>query len=507
MSTPAQQQKITAFRQYVKKMVSYAQALSVLHWDMRVKAPAKGMDSRSEVIGVLSGEHFKLMTSPEMENFLTELSEPAILESLDHVTRGTVLECKKEFERNKKIPVDRYQEFVILTSQAGTVWEEARAKNDFAMFRPYLERIVDMQLEFIDYWGSKGDNTYDTLLDMYEPDMTVAQLDEMFGILREKTVPLLQKISASPQKPDTSFLTKTFAEAEQEAFSRMIIEKIGYDFKAGRLDRSVHPFCTSFGPGDVRITTRFNPNFFSTALFGCIHEAGHAIYEQNISQDLLGTPLCDGTSMGIHESQSRFWENVVGRSLPFWKHFYKDLTAQFPSQLEGVSVEQFYRAINQVTPSLIRVEADELTYNLHIMIRYEIEKGLITKTMQVADLPQIWNEKMQEYLGVEVPDDAHGVLQDVHWSGGSFGYFPTYSLGNVYAAQFFHTMKKDLPNFNDLIENGQFGQVRSWLTDKIHQYGKLKSPNQLLQDITGELANATYLVDYLDEKYKEIYNL
>jgi len=506
MSTTTQEKRVSAFRDYVKKMVSFNQALAILHWDMRVKAPRKGMDARSELIGVLSAEHFKLSTSKELEEHLEALSEPAVLETLDPITLGTLRECKKEFERSKKLPPEKFQEFVVLTAQAGTVWEDARANNDFEMFRPYLEKIVKLQLEFVDYWGYSG-SKYDTLLDMYEPGMTVAQLDAMFATLREKTVKLVSAIADSPNQPDTSFLTKNFPESEQEAFSRYILEKIGYDFNAGRLDRSVHPFCTSFAPGDVRITTRFDPHFFNMALFGCIHEAGHAIYEQNVNPELLGTPLCDGTSMGIHESQSRYWENMVGRSLPFWKHFYSDLLKTFPAQFEGVSVEQFYRAINQVTPSFIRVEADELTYNLHIMIRYEIEKGLIDQTMEVGDLPAIWNEKMKEYLGIVPPTDREGVLQDVHWSGGSFGYFPTYSLGNVYAAQFVDVMRKEISGYDELIETGEFGPIRTWLKEKIHRHGKLKSPNELLQEITGELANATYLMDYLEKKYTEIYQL
>lgn len=506
MSTLTQEKRVATFREYVRKMVSYNQALSVLHWDMRVKAPRKGMDARSQVIGVLSGEHFRLSTSSELEEHLQALGEADTYSALDPVTQKIVDEVKKEFERSKKIPADRYQEFVILTAQAGSIWEDARAHNDFALFRPYLEKIVQFQQEFIGYWGAK-ENKYDTLLDMYEPGMTVAQLDEMFAVLRDKTVALVSAIAASPNKPDTSFLTRHFGEGEQEAFSRFILERIGYDFQAGRLDRSVHPFCTSFAPGDVRITTRFNPNDFRTALFGCIHEAGHAIYEQNINPELFGTPLCDGTSMGIHESQSRFWENMVGRSLPFWNHFFGDLVKQFPSQLAGVSVEDYYRAINQVTPSTIRVEADELTYNLHIMIRYEIEKGLIAQTMEVGDLPAIWNEKMKEYLGIVPPNDAEGVLQDVHWSGGSFGYFPTYSLGNVYAAQFAHAMKREISGYEELIASGQFAPIREWLQAKIHQFGKLKSPNELLRDVTGELTNANYLVEYLENKYKAIYRL
>ncbi|MFD2371992.1 carboxypeptidase M32 [Brevibacillus sp. GCM10020057] len=497
----------TAFRAYVKKMSSYNQALAVLHWDKATQAPRKGMEARSEVIGTLAGEQFKLATAKEMENFLAELSEPSVFAELDEITRHTVLECKKEFDRNKQIPAERYQEYVVLTSQAETIWEEAREKNDFAMFQPYLEKIVDFQLEFIEYWGHDGKNKYNTLLDLYEPGMTVEQLDAIFATLREKTVKLVAAVAESPHKPDTSFLNKHFPVAEQEAFSRFVLERIGYDFQAGRMDRSVHPFCTSFNPGDVRITTRYDENGFNSALFSCIHEAGHAMYEQNINPQLLFTPLCEGTSMGIHESQSRFWENMVGRSLPFWRGLYGDLQKAFPSQFDGVSVEAFYRAINEVTPSYIRTEADELTYNLHVMIRYEIEKGLIDRTLKVADLPAIWNERMKEYLGIEPPTDTLGVLQDVHWSGGSFGYFPTYSLGNVYAAQFAHVMQQEISGYEELIEKGEFAPIRQWLKEKIHQYGKMKSPQELVQAITGEGTNATYLMNYLEKKYTSIYKL
>ncbi|MGG0936257.1 carboxypeptidase M32 [Brevibacillus centrosporus] len=497
----------TAFRAYVKKLSSYNQAIAVLHWDKATQAPRKGMEARSEVIGTLAGEQFKLATSKEMEEFLETLSEPAALEALDEVTRHTVLECKKEYDRNKQIPAARYQEYVILTSQAETIWEEAREKDDFSLFQPYLEKIVDFQLAFIDYWGHDGKNKYNTLLDLYEPGMTVDQLDPIFTTLREKTVKLVAAIAESPNKPDTSSLKRHFPVAEQEAFSRFVLERIGYDFQAGRMDRSAHPFCTSFNPGDVRITTRYDANEFNTALFGSIHEAGHAMYEQNINPRLLFTPLCDGTSMGIHESQSRFWENMIGRSLPFWNGLYSDLQKAFPAQFDGVSVDGFYRAINEVTPSFIRIEADELTYNLHIMIRYEIEKGLINGTLKVADLPTIWNERMQEYLGVTPPTNALGVLQDIHWSGGSFGYFPTYSLGNVYAAQFAHVMEQQISGYHDLIAKGDFAPIREWLKTNIHQYGKMKSPQELVQAITGEGTNATYLMDYLEKKFSAIYQL
>jgi carboxypeptidase Taq len=336
--------------------------------------------------------------------------------------------------------------------------------------------------------------------------MTVDALDRLFGRLRERLVPLVQAISESAQ-PDIAFLDQTFAKEKQQSFGLFILEQMGFDFAAGRLDETVHPFATGLNLGDVRITTRYLKRDVVSALFGIIHEGGHALYEQNISPDLAGTPLCTGTSMGIHESQSRFWENVIGRSRPFWSRYFADLQRTFPGQFNGVAPESFYRAINRVEPSLIRIEADELTYNLHIMIRYELEKALFNGSLQVADLPAAWNEKYSEYLGVRPEQDSVGVLQDVHWSGGSFGYFPSYSLGNMYAAQFAHTMQRELPEMEADVAAGRLLPIKQWLSDKIYRFGKLRDPGELVREITGEPLNPDYLVDYLEVKYKDIYRI
>ncbi|MGG1440973.1 carboxypeptidase M32 [Brevibacillus laterosporus] len=499
-------QLATDFTTFSKKIQAYNNATAVLYWDLRTKAPKKGMDARSEVISTLSTEAFKLSTSEQMEDYLQRLTEEQTYKQLDAVTQKLVEESKKEFDLNKKIPTDRYQEYVLVTNQAENLWEEAREKNDFSLFRPYLEKIVKMKLEFINYWGPKPDK-YDTLLDQYEPGMTVKQLDQIFTLLRDKTVPLVHAINESNRRPNISFMEKHFAKADQAAFNQLVLKKIGFDFQAGRLDTSTHPFCIHFGSSDVRLTTRYDEQDFRYALWSSIHEAGHGMYEQNVNTAYNGLLLSNGTSMGVHESQSRFWENMVGRSLPFWEHFYPAAQQAFPEQFAGVALEDFYRAANLVEPSFIRTESDELTYNLHIMVRYEIEKGLINETIEVGELPQIWNKKMKEYLGVDVPSDDLGVLQDVHWSSGLMGYFPTYSLGNVYAAQFTHAMKKQLPSFDDLLRAGDFTPLNQWLRENIHQFGKMKSPQELLQHVTGEQVNASYLVDYLETKYKDLYQL
>lgn len=495
-----------SFMELVKRIKHYNSALSVLYWDLRTGAPKKGVPQRAEIIGTLSSEVFRLSTSAEMEEFLEYFERPENRNGLDRVMNGMVRECRKEFDKYKKIPAERYKEYVILTSEAESVWETAKNNNDFEMFRPYLEKIVDFNLEFIELWGYKG-NKYNTLLDFYEPGMTVDKLDLIFDGLRSRLVPLVARITESEHKPEDGFLKQHFDIQKQEKFSRYILECMGFDFEAGRLDESEHPFTTEMGIGDVRITTHYYPNDLCSAIMSSLHEGGHALYEQNISPELEGTLLCNGTSMGMHESQSRFWENIIGRSRSFWEKYYKELQEVFPEQLKEVDSESFYRAINKVEPSLIRIEADEVTYNLHVMIRYEIEKALMNREIKVSDLPEIWRAKMKEYLGVVPPDDKRGVLQDVHWAGGSFGYFPSYTLGNIYSAQIYNAAKKEIKDFDALVRQGELLKIKEWLADKIHKHGKLLEPGEILMQVTGEEINPQYLIDYLEEKYKDIYKL
>ncbi|WP_313890944.1 carboxypeptidase M32 [Psychrobacillus sp.] len=493
------------FLDYVKKIGAYQEALGVLYWDMRTGAPKKGIDQRSEVVGVLATDVFNLSTSDELKQLLDEL-EPT-LGSVDIVTKRTFEEVKKEYDMSKKIPAEEYKKFVILQSKSESVWEEAKDNNDWALFMPYLKEMVDTLKKFVIYWGVKDGNPYNVLLDQYEPGMTTEVLDKVFGELRSRIVPLLKKITESPNQPKTDFLFKHFDKAGQEAFSLEILKQLGYDFDAGRLDETVHPFETRLNGGDVRITTKYDESDFRSAVFGTIHECGHAMYDQNVGEELTGTPLANGASMGIHESQSLFYENFVGRHPKFWEQNYAKLQSYSPEQFGNVSLEDFLRAINEVKPSLIRIEADELTYALHIMIRYEIEKGLFNGDLQVEDLPAIWNAKYEEYLGVTPGNDAEGVLQDVHWAGASFGYFPSYALGYMYASQLKAAMLKDIPQFDDLFGQGDLSPIKSWLTQNVHQYGALKKPLEILTAATGEGLNGNYLADYLEEKYTKIYQL
>ncbi|CAM4286349.1 carboxypeptidase M32 [Paenibacillus alkaliterrae] len=496
---------LQSFTETIRKIKSYEEALGVLYWDLRTGAPRKGMDTRSEVIGALSGDMFKLSTSPELGEWLSTLEESSVYSGLTEIEQRLVTETRKEYDRSVKIPPKLYQEYVVLASQSESKWEEAKESNDYAGFQPYLEKVIAYTNQFIDLWGAKA-TRYDTLLDQYEPGMTVAELDRVFGGLRSQLVPLAAAIAGSPHQPDTSFLRQKYNKASQKDFSLYILEQMGYSFEAGRLDESVHPFATGLSPGDVRITTRYLEDDVTSALFGTIHEGGHALYEQNIMEELIGTTLCTGTSMGIHESQSRFWENVIGRSRPFWNRYFGELQKRFPGQLD-VTVDQFYRGNNVVQPSLIRIEADELTYNLHIIIRYEMEKLIFNEGAKASDLPALWNDKYKEYLGVTPPNDTEGVLQDVHWSGGAFGYFPSYSLGNMYAAQISDTMERELEGFWSFVESGNLLPIKQWLTERIYKYGKLRTPSELIQHVTGKPLDPQHLVTYLTNKYKDIYKL
>jgi len=492
------------FRELLAKMNAYSSAIKLMAWDLRTSAPKKGVPARAQALGMLSTEVFLLSTSDLMETCLCDLEKMDKHESLDEIMKASVKECRRNIDRVRRIPKELYREFATLTAEAESVWEEAKNRNDFAMFRPWLEKIVGMTKQMIGHLGYEK-HPYDALLEDFEPGMTVEKLDPLFAEMRARLVPLLARIKSSPQPRTIDLETRCFDPEKQKAFSLKVLERMGYDFQAGRLDASEHPFTIGITSGDVRITTHYDPHDVKSALFGSIHEGGHGLYEQNIDPILLDTPLHTGSSMGVHESQSRFWENMVGHSQSFWISMYGELCSYFPEQLNDVSSEDFYRTINQVSPSLIRVEADELTYNLHIMIRYEIEKALLTDQIGVSDLPRVWNEKMQEYLGLTPPDDKSGVLQDVHWAGGGFGYFPSYALGNLYSAQILQAMKKDIPDFEDRLRRGELLEIKDWLVEKIHRFGKLKSPGELLRDITGREMDSRCLLDYLENKYAAIY--
>lgn len=473
-----------------------------MHWDSRTGAPKNGSEDRAESIGQLSTDIFNIQTSDRMKELIDVLYER--LDDLSQDTKKAVELAKKEYEENKKIPEAEYKEYVILCSKAETAWEEAKGKSDFSLFSPYLEQLIEFNKRFITYWGYQ-EHPYDALLDLFEPGVTVKVLDQLFAELKEAIIPLVKQVTASGNKPDTSFITKAFPKEKQKELSLYFLQELGYDFDGGRLDETVHPFATTLNRGDVRVTTRYDEKDFRTAIFGTIHECGHAIYEQNIDEALSGTNLSDGASMGIHESQSLFYENFIGRNKHFWTPYYQKIQEASPEQFKDISLDDFVRAINESKPSFIRVEADELTYPLHIIIRYEIEKAIFSNEVSVEDLPSLWNQKYQDYLGITPQTDAEGILQDVHWAGGDFGYFPSYALGYMYAAQLKQKMLEDLPEFDALLERGEFHPIKQWLTEKVHIHGKRKKPLDIIKDATGEELNVCYLIDYLSNKYSNLY--
>lgn len=497
-------QIVEDFKKLDEKITNFTSISGLLGWDEKVMAPKKGRPLLAKAVGSFRTEIFKLSVSQEMGELVEKLS--ANSSQLDEVLNAQVRERKAYFDKAKSIPTELFNEYSVLTSEASSAWEEARANNDFEHYLPYLEKIVDIKKQFADLYGYEK-HPYDALLDEFEPGLTVEKLDPLFAELRKSSVNLLKRIQESPHQPSVHIFEQEYEVEKQKEFNKYILPLLGYDMAAGRLDETTHPFAQPITTGDVRITTRYLKDNVRSALFGTIHEAGHGIYEQGVNPSYEGTVLRGGTSFGIHESQSRFLENVVGRSEEFWKYFLPKLKEYFPDQLNDIDVNEFYRAVNFVQPSFIRVEADELTYNLHIMIRYEIEKALISGELAVKDLPEMWNQKMEDYLGVIPPTDTLGVLQDVHWSFGGIGYFPSYSLGNLYAAQLLHTIQKEIPDFYKNIEEGKLEVMMDWLGTNIHQHGSLYTPNDLIVKITGEELKASYLVDYLEEKYSKIYNL
>jgi len=506
IQTKTLSESLDQFKLLDEKISHYSSILGLVDWDQKVMAPKKGRNVFAKATGTLRTEVFKLSVSQEMGDLLAALTSEENKVKLDEVMNAKVREYNEYYKKSKSIPADLFQEYSILTAQANDVWEEARANNDFTRYLPFLEKIVAFKRKFAEIYGYE-DHPYDALLDEFEPGLTVEVLDPLFTKLRESSVNLLERIRHNGKPTKVEVFNQAYDIEKQKEFNRYILPIIGFDMEAGRLDETVHPFAQTVNIGDVRLTTRYLERNVRSALFGTIHEAGHGMYEQHVNPVFEETVLQSGASFGIHESQSRFLENMVGRSKEFWSFFFPKLQAFFPMQLAHVSIDEFYRAVNTVQPSFIRVEADELTYNLHIMLRYEIEKALIGGEIEAKDLPEIWNLKMQEYLGITPATDTEGVLQDVHWSFGGMGYFPSYSLGNLYAAQILHTIQKELPNFYTYIESGRFDLIQGWLKEKIHQYGKLYTPNELIVKVTGEELNADYLVDYLEKKYTAVYEL
>ena len=484
----------------MQRIADVRMASAVLQWDQETYLPKSGAHFRGQQISTLSELAHQLFTEEALGDVLNELKEKSDLSPAQKRNVERTLEDYNKQKKYKSAFVRALSEQINKTFHA---WIEARKQNAFSVYQKDLDALVQLKKEETQILGFK-EHAYDSLLDEFEKGATVSLLDKTFSNLLPPLKELFQKITAAPQVDD-SFLLQHFPKDQQWNWGMHLIGNLHFDFDKGRQDKSEHPFSTSFSPQDVRITTRIDENDFGNMTWSCIHETGHALYEQGLPVDYYGLPLGEACSYSIHESQSRLWENNVGRSKIFWQHYYPQLQQYFPDQLNSISVDQFYKGINKVQPSLIRTEADEISYHFHVFIRYELEKRLIEGSLATADIPAFWNEQYKTYLGVIVPDDKRGCLQDVHWSHGSFGYFPTYSLGSFYAAQFFAKAETEIPGLNKNISNGNTLPLLEWLRTKIHSKGRYFTSEDLCKDVTGEGLNGKYFTAYAEKKYSSIY--
>jgi carboxypeptidase Taq len=499
------EEKFDQLKEIIAEVADLNAAQALLGWDQQVNMPPGGAEGRGYALGTLGRLAHVRFTSPEVGQLLDELQPYAADQDPDSDFVRTLKVTRRHYDKQTKVPPEWVVEFAQLTTQAHQVWAKARAGNDFASFQPLLEKLVDLRRRYADYFAPY-EHVYDPLLDDFEPGLKTADVKQIFETLRPQQVALIKAIAGSPQV-DASFLYQPFDEQKQWDLGVELLTRIGYDWNRSRQDKAPHPFTSNSGSWDVRITTRVDPNYLGSALFATLHEAGHAMYELGVDPALNRTALSGGTSLAVHESQSRMWENLVGRSLPFWEGFYPLLQQYFPEQFNSVPLEAFYKGINRVQPSLIRVEADEATYNLHIMLRLEIEIALLEGKLAVKDLPEVWDARMQEYLGLTPPDDSTGVLQDVHWSGGMIGYFSTYSLGNLVSAQLWEVINRDIPDLPEQIRSGKFDALHGWLVEKVHRHGSRFEPQELVQRVTGSKIDPAPYLRYLQNKFGSIYGL
>ena len=489
---------LRALREYLGQVEDLDAAAALLEWDQETCMPPKGAEARGLQLATVKGLSHRIFTARKLGSLLARLQD--VREQLDPDDAKLVDETLYDYERARRLPESFVKEFAEEQSKAFHTWLKARKQSDFALFRPHLEKLVGLSRHRADLLGYEG-LRYNALLEDYERGARAEDLRGLFATLAGRQGEIVRRIAQAHTQADPSWLNQQWDEEAQWAVSIRVLKDMGYDLEAGRQDKSAHPFTTRVHLNDVRITTRTHKDQLFSGLLASLHEGGHALYEQGFLPKDARTTLAQGSSLGMHESQSRMWENIVGRSRPFWRHYLPLLREQFPGQLAGVAAEEIYQAVNQVKPSLIRVEADECTYNLHIVIRFEIEVDLLEGNLAVADVPRVWNEKMKAYLGLDVPDDAQGCLQDVHWSHGAFGYFPTYALGNLYATQIFEAMLKDLADLWQQVENGSFLSMREWLREHVHRLGRRKTTPELIREISGVAPNAEPYLRYLDAKY------
>lgn len=492
------------FLQEVKEIELLNEALGLLEWDSQTGMPETSSSFRGEVVGYLSGMAFERSVGTKIKDDIAYFDTHP--EELTETGTEVYKKVKEDYELNHSIPAERMQAYNTALTNAHNAWLQARKAKDFKKMQSEIETIIEFLKEFIPYWKKDEATNYDVLLNQYEPELTVEKLDKIFTQVKNGIMEIRATIAEKGTVPQTDFLTRKVTKEQQRKFVMGVAEQLGYDFTRGRLDDTVHPFMLDLNRNDARITTRWDEHNFSMATFGVIHEAGHGIYEQSIDPKYDYTPLSTGASMGIHESQSLFNEIIIGSNKQFWQKQYPFFKECTEGTFDDIDFDVFYDSLKETKASLVRIESDSLTYPLHIIIRYEIEKMIFNEDVSVADLPKIWNDKYEEYLGIRPENDLEGIVQDVHWSGGSFGYFPSYALGYMYAAQLHHAMKKEI-DVDTVLSSDDYSPIKNWLTQHIHQYGASRKPNQLILDATGEELNPQYLIDYMKSIYFDVYKI
>lgn len=492
---------------HLRKTALLGSCGSVLGWDEQTYMPSGGAEHRAEQLALLAGMTHGLATAPRLGELIGELEQCSDLGASGSPEQINLKEARRNFDRATKLPQRLVEDLSRTATLGQQAWVEARRKSDFSLFEKHLEKMLGLKRAQAEALGYGDGQPYDALLDEYEPGATAASISAAFEPLRDELVPLVAAVRDSGRKPDVSILSRRYPVDAQREFSLAAARAIGFSFDKGRLDVAAHPFCSGFGPGDCRLTTRYDEQHFNGAFFGTLHEAGHGIYEQGLNGAAFGTAMGETVSLGIHESQSRMWENLVGRSRSFWEHFFPKAQTAFPETLRDVSLDQFHAAINDVRPSFIRVEADEVTYNLHIMLRFELEQAMLVGDLSAAEIPAAWNETFTRYFGMTPPDAARGCLQDIHWSAGLLGYFPTYALGNMYAAQFFATADQELGGLAGQFARGEFLPLKTWLNERIHSIGKRFPAGELVRQVTGQPFSHTSLMTHLNQRFRPLYGL
>ena len=496
--------QLEELKAYLKEMEYYDRVTTLIHWDMDISTPKLGRAGHIDALTYFSGRQFAMETDERLGDLLDVLNTEQEYEALDDMWKFIVRRMKRNFDRRRRIPADFYENFVRAQAEAGNAWKEAKNASDFSLFAPHLEKLIAMTKEMTGYTDS-GREIYDALLDEYEEGMDSETIDRLFGQLKDALVPLVQQITAKPQPENPAFHASFDVDAQRRV-QRMLLTYIGFREDAGAVGETEHPYTTNFSSQDVRVTNHFYEHDPINAIFSAIHEGGHGIFEQNVNPDYDGTIASGCIHMGIHESQSRFYENILGRRKSFWLPIYEKMGKLLPEFAE-IPLDDFCREINHVQNSFIRTEADEVTYCLHIILRYEMEKAIFRDNVPVEALPGLWNRKMQEYLHITPQNDAEGILQDMHWSGGMFGYFPSYLLGTIYDGMFLEVIEEQLGAVDELLENGKIGEITAWLNEHIHRYGSTRTPKEVIAAVCGKEVTAEPIIRYFREKYTEIYHL